>query len=255
MALLVAIPLLLAGIAGVVSNTALSSALYYAAVVSLAVMLVESMLEIHGYRQEKTETAEGVLQQKAALEVLTDRVSRQEEELETATEDRRLAGLMYFVGETAPTVAELSLRDPHILDGWLDLVASRVQKATGTGYAAIVLLQEAVDWSESEGDFVGHYAVACGGGSAEFHLSPGTQLLASDTVPNVLIEQAGAGSVYFSEFSFNEEPYWLCALLSTSASHGCLQILTRAMVAPVLVTLDALQREKYKEPVDRGIDS
>jgi hypothetical protein len=238
-AVLIGVPLVLVIAANAIDSSTWSPALNDAAIVALGVMLIESLVEVR--RQSRTHDEALELLQNAherAVAHLEERVARQASELEQAPDDRSLATLLTYVGETAPTVAEMAVRDPHILDGWFDLISTRIQRATGTGYAGLLLLREEVDWVK--GDFIGSYEVACGGGSSEFGLNPGDRLVALDTVQAVLLREARVGSVYFSEFSFNDRPYWLCALLSTSSEHRYLDTLMRAMVAPVLVALDAL---------------
>lgn len=284
-AILVGIPLLLAALAGVVHSNTGSAALYYAAVVALGVMLIESLQEVRRGREKEAqastalESPGGRLQSKlveseAASDRLKSRLgeweaenyrlrskltkqeqraAEQEMELAEATNDRRLALLMRYIGETSPTAAEMTLRDPRNLDGWFDLVATRVQNASKSGYAGIVLLREALSWDN--GDFVGGYEVMASGGARELGLAPEMCLPATGTVEDALLKYARVGSAYVSEFSFDDQPYWLCVFLSTSAPHTYLDTLSRAMVAAVLAVLaiapPAPQRPHIKEPPKR----
>lgn len=236
-ALLVGVPLLLAAVAGVIQSPRWSTLLYYGAIVALGVMLIESLVEVRRYRKQ---IDQGLEESKAAKQLherlaqKEQKVAEQELELAEATNDRRLAELMRYIGENSPTLAEMSLMEPRTLDGWFCLVAKRVQKASTSGYAGIVLLREVVDWYS--GDFVASYQVMYSGWSGDLGLDA-KMLPATDNVETVLVNDENVGSAYVSEFSLDDQRYWVCVLLSTTARHSYLDTVSRALVAPILAAL------------------
>jgi hypothetical protein len=240
--LVFAVPLLLLALATLIGSSGWSTGLYLAIVLALSVLVVETLREALQYRIERDDLHEQAERYRAQSIRYLKRLGLQRrrlEELEVSKapvlEAKRQLELLAFIGDTTPTLIELSRAGTNALDGWLGLVSDRVEHATGAAHAGVMVLRETLELEGSA--FVARYEVMHRGGSRSCTLSAGVRVRVYESLKEDLAREADAESVYLAEFALSQERHWICLLLSTSAQHSMLETLCRVLVSPVVASM------------------
>ncbi len=211
------IPAALLALAAAIDRPAWSATLYLSVVVSLVVIVLENLRDLdrhHGAGPAGDSTSPN-----------------------SELNHRRLLELFAYVGDTTPTLVELSRAGTHALDGWFDLVSERIAHACGSAHAGLMVLREAVVLDS--GLFSPRYEVVHSGGSRQCTLSVGVHVRVPHEIGQALEDEAGASSVYLASFTVVQDRFWVAILLSSSVDHAELHPLASMLVAPVATTLDA----------------
>ena len=221
------IPALLLVLAASIADRTGSGLLYGAVVLALVVIAAETLRDLDHSRNL-------VDVERDIVDIERRRADIERRKAEQTLESRRIFGLLAYVGDTTPTLVELSRSGTDSLDGWLGMVSDRIAHACSSADAGIMVLREVVVLESTE--FAARYEVVNRGGSRSCTLSAGVQVRAHEGLTGDLRREAGAGSVYLTEFTINRERYWLGILLSATGDHPALMTLCRIMVSPVVAS-------------------
>lgn len=262
--LVLSLPLVLLVLATSIDDAAWSAAFYFAVLLSLLVISVETLRESSHRREENVRLSVELAQAQDQVVRVLGEVQGFQDELQklrdalasersakSRTDSKPRLELMAFIGDTTPMLVELGRTKAPPLDGWLGLVSTRLAKVMGSAAAGLMVLRETLVLEG--GEFVLGYEVVCRGGSRGCTLPLGARFRMHEDVSEGLRMEVGVGSVWVVEFGAHQERYWLATLLSSTESDPFVSALCRALVAPVFAALpppSARPREQVEAAIE-----
>ncbi len=217
--------------AQVVSDHGWASLLNSAALVYLAVIVMESIL-----------SARNIDGAAASSEQRSDSKSPELTYRDNALAER-LTELIGFIGISTPTLVRAANADanPAVLDGWLDVLAARLGAAVRHSCGAMVVRET---YTFEDDDLAPYCEVVFQGGAPLCTLPVATRIPVKDGIPAGVAEYSGVRSLYVTSVNPGDARYWVCLGFSVQVTHPLLDSLCDATAGPVAVVISSITRHQ-----------